>query len=411
MKRESLALRFLLIAGLAVSLAVAGCGSDSSSAPAAYTPQTRTYYIAADEVWWDYAPQDNNVVMGTAFGPDELVFAGGALFFGSGSLDVAPTPIDGTNPNFVPFQIGKVYLKALYREYTDNTFTTLKPVPDKWKHLGTVGPVIRAVVGDTIKVVFRNHSGSQSYSVHPHGVFYLKDSEGSPYNDNTSGAATADDIVPPGGTHTYTWSVPERAGPGPADPSSIVWLYHSHVLETIDTNTGLIGVIIITRPAMANADATPKDVDREFVNLFTVFNENASWYLDNNIAAAGVDITDVAFDPAAFEESNLMHTINGFIFGNMPADTPAGTFPMTMHSGEHVRWYVVAMGTEVDLHSPHWHGNTVTAYGSNTDVIELLPASMKTVDMIPDNLGIWMFHCHVNDHIDAGMMTLYDVLP
>ena len=105
-----------------------------------------------------------------------------------------------------------------------------------------------------------------------------------------------------------------------------------------------------------------------------------------------------------------MHTINGFIFGNMPADTPAGTFPMTMHSGEHVRWYVVAMGTEVDLHSPHWHGNTVTAYGSNTDVIELLPASMKTVDMIPDNLGIWMYHCHVNDHIDAGM-TLYDVLP
>lgn len=48
-----------------------------------------------------------------------------------------------------------------------------------------MGPVIRAVVGDTIEVTFKNllAPGSPSVSMHPHGVLYDKGSEGSPYND------------------------------------------------------------------------------------------------------------------------------------------------------------------------------------------------------------------------------------
>jgi hephaestin len=30
--------------------------------------------------------------------------------------------------------------------------------------------------------------------------------------------------------------------------------------------------------------------------------------------------------------------------------------------------------------------------------------------MFPDNPGIWMFHCHVSDHMTGGMMTHYQVL-
>jgi FtsP/CotA-like multicopper oxidase with cupredoxin domain len=29
--------------------------------------------------------------------------------------------------------------------------------------------------------------------------------------------------------------------------------------------------------------------------------------------------------------------------------------------------------------------------------------------MQPDVEGIWMYHCHVNDHINAGMMTTFVV--
>ncbi len=85
----------------------------------------------------------------------------------------------------------------------------------------------------------------------------------------------------PGKTHVYTWQVPERAGPGPGDPSSLVWLYHSHGNAALES--GLIGAIIVTARGMAGPDGKPKDVDREFVNLFIVFDENTSWYLDHNI--------------------------------------------------------------------------------------------------------------------------------
>jgi hephaestin len=43
------------------------------------------------------------------------------------------------------------------------------------------------------------------------------------------------------------------------------------------------------------------------------------------------------------------------------------------------------------------------------DVVSLLPASMIVADMVPDDPGTWLFHCHVHDHITAGMMTRYRV--
>jgi FtsP/CotA-like multicopper oxidase with cupredoxin domain len=109
-------------------------------------------------------------------------------------------------------------------------------------------------------------------------------------------------------------------------------------------------------------------------------------------------------DDEGFVESNLMHSINGFVFGNL--NDAKG---LTMKRGERVRWYVLGMGTEVDLHSPHWHGQTLLFNGSRTDVAELLPMSMKTLDMVPDSPGTWLYHCHVNDHIDAGMLALFTV--
>jgi hypothetical protein len=74
-------------------------------------------------------------------------------------------------------------------------------------------------------------------------------------------------------------------------------------------------------------------------------------------------------DPAdeEFVESNLMHSINGYVYGNMPLGAASGE-GMTVGPGEHLRWYLMAMGTEVDLHTPHWYGNTVVANGMRTDV-------------------------------------------
>jgi FtsP/CotA-like multicopper oxidase with cupredoxin domain len=373
----------LALLALAIVAAVAlggfsGLGSGNSVATAA-GGVTRTYYVAADEVLWDYAPSGINKITGQQFGDVENVFMQNA-----------------SN------RIGRVYRKAVYREYTDGSFTRLKPRGPNEEHLGILGPVIRAEVGDTIKFVFKNNTRFP-VSVHPHGVFYDKASEGAPYADGTGAANKGDDGVAPGATYSYTWNVPERAGPGPMDGSSALWMYHSHVDEPGDTNAGLIGPIVITKKGMAKPDGSPTDVDRELFTLFTVFDENTSTYLDSNIKELTGKPSTVNPDDDGFIESNKMHSINGYSYGNLPG--------LTMRVGQRVRWYLIGQGTEVDLHTPHWHGNTVLINGMRTDVGELLPMSMKVADMVPDNPGTWLFHCHVNDHILAGMQATYTVTP
>ena len=376
---------------IALAAALAAC-SDPVSAPApADRPvesvgvplRTRTYYIAADKVVWNFAPSGRNEITGGEFGDAEALFV---------LQDPERT------------RIGSRYVKALYQEYTDGTFATPKPRPPEWQHLGALGPLLRAQVGDTLRVVFRNNT-DRPFSMHPHGVFYTKASEGAPYADDDG--VTVGDAVPPGGTHEYVWPVPERAGPGPNDGSTAFWMYHSHVDEPKDANTGLVGPIIVTARGRANPDATPKDVDREFVNLFMIYDENESWFLDESIAAARVNL-ELA-DPDEFHESNLKHAVNGYLWDNFP--TVAGSHAMTMRVGERVRWYLLGMGTEVDLHTPHWHGQTGLWMGMRTDVVELLPGSMRVFDMEPDNPGTWLYHCHVNDHITAGMLARFRVAP
>jgi hephaestin len=36
---------------------------------------------------------------------------------------------------------------------------------------------------------------------------------------------------------------------------------------------------------------------------------------------------------------------------------------------------------------------------------------MVVADMVPDDAGTWLLHCHVGDHITAGMQTRYRVTP
>jgi FtsP/CotA-like multicopper oxidase with cupredoxin domain len=353
----------------------------------------RTVYIAADELDWDYVPSGLDMMMG-----------------------MKPEGYAKAYTTRGPKSIGKVYRKAVYREYTDATFAHLKPRPQRDAYLGIVGPVIRAEVGDTIKVVFKNN-GTHPYSVHPHGVRYEKASEGSGYADGVVTSAKGGAAVLPGRTFTYVWSVPERAGPGPADPSSIVWLYHSHVDERRDVNAGLIGALVVTRRGMARPDGTPNDVDRELVALFMEYDENQSWFLDANINRftrnpPKLKLDSGPVDPkgnfdlllgTGFGPSNFRWSINGYQYANMPVPR--------MKRGDHVRWYLVTLGEGFNFHTPHWHGNTVLVNGQRTDVIALSPAQMVTVDMLPDAAGMWLFHCHVSDHMEGGMVARYEVVP
>jgi len=300
--------------------------------------RTRHYYIAAEDVTWNFAPSGHNLLNG----------------------NVVPQP----------WSLKLEWPKTRFIEYTDNRFTTPKPQAE-W--LGILGPVIRGEVGDEIVVDFFNRSNA-GHDMHPHGLRYDKNSEGSLYLPVAKGG-----LVPPGGRYTYHWLATEKSGPGPGELSSKVWWYHSHVDPAIEINAGLLGPIIVTAKGKANPDGSPRGVDREFVTAFVIFDEMGG------------------------KPDGLFYSINGFIFGNLPG--------LMMKQDMKVRWYLLGMGNEIDLHTPHWHGEVVSMGKENTDVIELLPGSMKTVDMMADNPGTWMFHCHVRDHMEGGMMAVYVVYP
>jgi hypothetical protein len=304
--------------------------------PFSFAANVRHYYIAAEDVTWDYAPSGRDLVHGR----------------------VIP----------LPWRQQTRWNKTRYIEYTDDSFSVRKPQPE-W--LGILGPVIRAEVGDTVVVHFLNRS-QQPHSIHPHGLRYDKDNEGAHYNPAGHGA-----MVAPGGSYTYHWLADPGSGPGPDDPSSRVWWYHSHVEAEREINAGLMGPIIVTAAGKANADGAPTDVDREFITMYMIFDEQH-----------GAD-------------AGLFHSINGYVFGNLPG--------LVMKQGEHVRWYLLGMGSEKDMHSPHWHGKTVEYGKRYTDVVELLPASMVTVNMNADNPGTWLLHCHVLDHMEAGMTATYTI--
>ena len=382
--------RNFLGVGVAGAFARAGWAKTKQSDPPA--GKVRNYFVAADEFEWDYAPSGINQYTGK--------------------------PFEGYAKTFVengPHLIGRAFRKAVYREYTDDSFKQLKSRPAGDAYLGMLGPILHAEVGDTIRVTFKNNS-SQHYSMHPHGVFYAKDSEGAPYNDGVPMDQKPGAAVPPGKTYVYTWPVPERAGPGPNDPSSLGWAYHSHVNELKDVNSGLNGMIVVTRRGMADAKGRPKDVDREVFTLFLMYDENQSWYLDHNIKTycgdpAGVDKLDYVnrdtegrynFGGVGFAAANFKSAINGYVYANMPM--------VSIKKGERVRWYVGSMGEFANFHTPHWHGNVVIDHGRRVDVIILGPSQTATVDMLPDNPGVWLYHCHVSDHMEMGMMARYQVL-
>ena len=352
--------------------------------------KVRTYYIAALETDWNYVPSNMDLMTGKSFEGETKIWT-----------------------EHGKARIGNVYRKAIYREYTDETFHTQKKRAKEWDHLGIMGPLIRAEVGDTIVIHFRNNT-THPYSMHPHGVSYSRESEGTPYSDTSMAGAG---LVPPGQTHTYIWNVPERAGPGENDGSSVVWLYHSHNWEPKDVNAGLLGPMVITRRGMARADGGPKDVDREFATLFMLIDENQSHYLQHNIDTYTEEpksvnrrefvLSDIDgnFHGAGigFAAANFRASINGYMFSNLPMPV--------MKRGEHVRWYVMTLGGAANAHTPHWHGNVVSIGGHRTDIFSLLPAQFVTADMVPDNAGMWMFHCHVDEHMEAGMTAMYQVMP
>src|SRR6185295_1826207 len=137
------------VAGLAQVGATPAAPQASNDRTATDAP-VHTYYVAAEETEWDYAPLGMDIMTGKPF---------------EGTSAAYTQPDAG--------HIGHIYRKAIYREYTDGTFATRKPRAQQDEYLGLLGPILRAEVGDAIKVVFKNNA-SRPYGIRAPDVFRLR---------------------------------------------------------------------------------------------------------------------------------------------------------------------------------------------------------------------------------------------
>ncbi len=83
------------------------------------------------------------------------------------------------------------------------------------------------------------------------------------------------------------------------------------------------------------------------------------------------------------------------------------------------RSYVVAVKNDTAWHHPiHLHGHSFrvvsrngrpTRYREWRDTVLLAPRERAEIAFVADNPGDWMFHCHVLDHQEGGMMSVIRV--
>jgi FtsP/CotA-like multicopper oxidase with cupredoxin domain len=102
-------------------------------------------------------------------------------------------------------------------------------------------------------------------------------------------------------------------------------------------------------------------------------------------------------------------TINGRAW----PDRDHATMPPPLAVLERGRSYVFSLRNDTAfVHPIHIHGHSVswlssslrTAPAHHADTILLLPGEVVEVAFVADNPGDWMFHCHVIEHQEYGMM-------
>ena len=268
---------------------------------------------------WNVVPNQHDAIDGKSFRPDETTFE-----------------------------------TVVYRAYTARWG---RPLPDRQTitgdNDGIPGPLIRARVGDTVLVHFKNLDTLRfaAHSMHFHAFRYEVGSDGA-FIPGFSGPGAN---VRPGDSFTYRL----KAVPGSAG----IWPYHDHSPSMMDSiDGGMYGAISILRPHQRRPD-------KEFV---------------------------------VFLSSHLKFmTIDGRAFvGNTPV----------LHAklGDIVQWDVLAIGD--DHHTFHLHGHRWRAPdGTFIDTRTLGPAESFSFRIREDVRGTWLYHCHVEGHMSRGMIGIYRV--
>jgi FtsP/CotA-like multicopper oxidase with cupredoxin domain len=248
-----------------------------------------------------------------------------------------------------------IFPTVVYRRYTAHWKHTVPNAPRGSSNDDLIpGPLLRARVGDHIVVHFKNLDTlyHRPHSMHFHGVYYKPSSDGA-YLPGFSGK---DADVEPGRTWTYHLFA--------GDDSWGVWPYHDHSPSMDDSIAGgMYGMLSILRKHQ-------RAPDREFEVVFAAMGQ--------------------------------FQTIDGRAFvGNTPV--------FTSRVGQLVQWDVMAMGSE--HHTFHVHGHRWTTADGPRDTQTVGPAESFEIRWHEESAGTWLYHCHVESHMMAGMIGIYQVKP
>jgi len=320
----------------ATLVAVLGAAAVTAHVAPAASASVRQVWVAAEPVTWNMMPNQRDAITGTGFDPSVTVF---------------PT--------------------VVYRRYSKDWGRALPNAPARSGNQDLMpGPLIRARVGDRLRVHFKNLDTvfHNPHSMHFHGVHYRPSSDGA----FLPGFSGPDAEVMPGETYTYRL----RAG----RDSVGAWPYHDHSPSMeASIHGGMSGMLSIR----GRSEPLP---DREFVVVFAPMGPPTGQ-------------THQVAQPAITE----FQTIDGRAFvGNTPV--------FRASVGQTVQWDVMGMGSE--HHTFHVHGHRWRERdGTPRDTQTVGPAESFRIRWREQAPGTWLYHCHVEAHMAAGMIGIYRVSP
>ncbi|MFW9854374.1 MAG: multicopper oxidase domain-containing protein [Candidatus Thorarchaeota archaeon] len=240
-----------------------------------------------------------------------------------------------------------------------------------WTFNGTIpGPTLGVYAGDTVEVTIINHLRE------PISLDFLDSRSQTRLNNSVSQA-----VVSLNSYKVISFGIPLN--------SSGTWIYR-------DT----IAYKGLTEEKIDLGISSTESVERGLYGAFIVYDRGVS-FPDHDV----VIFLD-SFKPPVTANNDYFAVQNG------------GSYPFGPHyvfqQGELIRYRAINIdiGTGGDPHTTHVHGHTWGDEENRTvDNELLLPGESIDVLIRARKPGIWMYHCHIYDHIAAGMTGMLSIVP
>ncbi len=254
-----------------------------------------------------------------------------------------------------------------------------------WGFNGSIpGPTIEAFEGDRIRIVVKNELPEPT-SIHWHGLEVPNDMDG-------VGGLTQPPIQP-GETFIYEFTLYQNG----------TFMYHSGFNEKKQVGMGLMGFFVI------HPKKEKRKIDKDFAIML---HEMKILPGNENPDVTSTDPNWFTFNGKSAPSAEILHVNQGdrvrIRFANLSSQN---SHPIHIHG---FTWKVVGTEGGPIPETAQWPGNTVN----------VPPGTVRDVEFIAWNPGLWELHCHklhhiINAHADipmgvmpmGGMATILNVIP